>query len=252
MLSIKDKSFSLQQKVLTQLRSIFRAAEENRLIEKSPVSSTIKPSGEKTSEKIPLIPTQVRQLLARVTEDEARTFVMLALFTGMRRGEILGLYWSDIDFQEHIIHVRHSAELANKSSVVTDQLKTSASRREIPMPEALEAWLKEYRDFRRQGLVLSMKGGKPYTRGAYEAMWRTIAKKLPDVSFSAHILRHTYITHLFEAGLDMKEIQYLAGHSTIDMTLRVYTHYDRVTRQEKTFEKVRESIGTNDIEKSDK
>ena len=85
MLSIKDKSFSLQQKVLTQLRSIFRAAEENCLIEKSPVSSTVKPSGEKTSEKIPLTPTQVRQLLARVTEDEARTFVMLALFTGMHR-----------------------------------------------------------------------------------------------------------------------------------------------------------------------
>ena len=52
------------------------------------------------------------------------------------------------------------------------------------------------------------------------------------------------ITRLFEAGLDIKEIQYLAGHSTVDMTLRVYTHYDRLSRSAKTAEKVREALRT--------
>ena len=55
---------------------------------------------------------------------------------------------------------------------------------------------------------------------------------------------HTYVTRLFEAGLDIKEIQYLAGHSTVDMTLRVYTHYDRVNREAKTAEKVRDALKT--------
>ena len=51
-----------------------------------------------------------------------------------------------------------------------------------------------------------------------------------------------HITRLFEAGLDIKEVQYLAGHSTVDMTLRVYTHYDRQSREKQTIEKVREAF----------
>lgn len=61
-----------------------------------------------------------------------------------------------------------------------------------------------------------------------------------------HILRHTYITRLFEAGLDIKEIQYLAGHSTVDITLRIYTHYDRVSRGEETKAKVRNTFKTGE------
>lgn len=59
-----------------------------------------------------------------------------------------------------------------------------------------------------------------------------------------YLLRHTYITRMFEAGLVIKEIQYLAGHSTVDMTLRVYTHYDQKSRRTKTAEKVREALRT--------
>ena len=72
--------------------------------------------------------------------------------------------------------------------------------------------------------------------------WRLIDRELPEKHITAHILRHTYITRLFEAGLDVKEVQYLAGHSTMDMTLKVYTHYDRRSRQAKTAEKVRDAL----------
>ena len=76
-------------------------------------------------------------------------------------------------------------------------------------------------------------------------MWRLIERELPGTHISAHILRHTYITRLFEAGLDMKELQNLAGHSTMDMTLKVYTHYDRRSREAKTAEKVRNALRTS-------
>ena len=59
-----------------------------------------------------------------------------------------------------------------------------------------------------------------------------------DFPVTAHQLRHTYITRLFESGLDIKEIQYLAGHSSVEMTLKVYTHYQRESRQEETAKKV--------------
>ena len=56
-----------------------------------------------------------------------------------------------------------------------------------------------------------------------------------------HLLRHTCITRWVESGLDVKEVQYLAGHATPDMTMRVYAHYDRLVRLESTAEKVRTS-----------
>lgn len=89
-----------------------------------------------------------------------------------------------------------------------------------------------------------MENHKPLSKSSYRSMWKLIERELPDTHVTAHILRHTYITRLFEAVLDIKEIQYLAGHSTVDMTLRVYTHYDRLSRSAKTAEKVREALRT--------
>ena len=87
-----------------------------------------------------------------------------------------------------------------------------------------------------------MRNGKPLTQSAYKSMWKLVERELPENHVTAHVLRHTYITRLFEAGLDIKEIQYLAGHSSVDMTLRVYTHYDRISRERETAEKVREAL----------
>ncbi len=77
---------------------------------------------------------------------------------------------------------------------------------------------------------------------SYTSMWRPISRGLPEKYVTAHILRHTYITRLFEAGLDIKEIQYLAGHSTVDITLDIYTHYMNKERGKKTAEKIRAAV----------
>lgn len=64
-----------------------------------------------------------------------------------------------------------------------------------------------------------------------------------DFHVTPHQLRHTYITRLFESGLDIKEIQYLAGHTAIDMTLRVYTHYQHESHRKETAKKFCEALG---------
>ena len=109
MAALAGKSSSLQSKVLLHLRSIFAVAMENGLISKSPVSSMLKAGGKRTEEKAALTPEESSLHLEQVKDTRARTFLLIALHTGMRRGEIIGLMWQDIDFQEKMIHVRHNA-----------------------------------------------------------------------------------------------------------------------------------------------
>ena len=245
MAGLSGKSNSLQSKVLINLRSIFKVAQENGLIAKSPISSMVKPGGAKTPEKEALTAQESHLLLDRVKNPRARTFLLIALHTGMRRGEIIGLSWENVDFQNKVIHIRQSAAMSRYQTTINDYLKTKAGKRDVPMSEELEDWLQEQKKLSHSKYVLAMKNHKPLTLSAYRSMWKLIERELPGTHVTAHILRHTYITRLFEAGLDLKEIQYLAGHSTVDMTLRVYTHYDRRSREAQTAEKVRAALRAN-------
>ena len=242
MAGLAKKSASLQSKVLINLRSIFKVAQENGLVVRSPVSSMLKPGGKKTQEKAALTPQESEKLLTRVRNRRAKTFLMIALNTGLRRGEILGLRWTDVDFEKKIIRVRRNAVLLRSGTTISDELKTSAGRRDVPLTAALEAHLAAEKERSHSQYILAMQNHQPLTQSSYKSMWRLIERELPEKRVTAHILRHTYITRLFEAGLDIKEIQYLAGHSSVDMTLRVYTHYDRASREQKTIDKVRAAL----------
>ena len=245
MAGLSGKSNSLQSKVLMNLRSIFSAAQDNGLVARSPVSNMLKPTGNVTQEKTTLTLLESQLLLERVENIRAKTFLLIGLHSGMRRGEILGLQWKDIDFEEKVIHVRHNAVVSENETKVSEDLKTKAAKRNIPLSEDLDAWLSERKKTSHSQYVIAMENHKPLTKSSYRSMWKLIERELPDTHITAHILRHTYITRLFEAGLDVKEIQYLAGHSTMDMTLKVYTHYDRRSREAKTAEKVREALRTH-------
>lgn len=125
---------------------------------------------------------------------------------------------------------------------MNDFLKTAAGRHDVPLTDELEQWLAAQKELTHSKYVIAMENHKPLTKSSYRSLWRLIERELPEKHITAHILRHTYITRLSEVGLDVKEVQYLAGHSTMDMTLKVYTHYDRRSRQAKTAEKVREAL----------
>ena len=107
-----------------------------------------------------------------------------------------------------------------------------------------------------------MRNGESLTESSFGRLWgitkaRTtddpekigtpVSARHPNVIYTldfhvhAHLLRHTCITRWLEAGFDLKEVQYLAGHSTPDMTLRVYAHYDQRVRLENTASKIRAS-----------
>ena len=133
----------------------------------------------------------------------------------------------------------------NRGAQTSHGLNYQKLGKDLPLSEELEKWLTAQKKHTHSKYVLAMQNHKPLTKSSYRCSWRLIERELPDTHLTAHILRHTYITRLFEAGLDIKEIQYLAGHSTMDMTLKVYTHYDRKSRETKTAEKVREALSAS-------
>ena len=242
MAGMAGKSYSLQSKVLINLRDMFKAAEENNLVTKSSVSSRLKAGGRATKEKAILTPDEARRLLDAVTDPRAHTFLLLCLHTGARRGEALALRYSDVDFENKVAHIRHNAIVKQGETTISDEMKTKAGRRDVPLSEELEACLLERRETAKSDYIFTMQNGKPLTKNAFRKLFEHISRELPEKHITAHSLRHTYITRLFEAGLDIKKIQYLAGHATVDMTLSVYTHYDRLSREAETSKKVRKAL----------
>ena len=108
---------------------------------------------------------------------------------------------------------------------------------------SIEAELLEWRKHSRGKLVVSMHNGKPLTKSAFRSLWRIIARAVPNKHFTAHIMRHTYITQLIESGVDISLVQYLAGHSDERMTKKVYLHRNKQVLADDAAQAAREAFG---------
>lgn len=256
MTSVDELSNATQQKVLQYTKSIFQVAEENGMVVRTPVGASIKAGGAPTKEKIPLTREQTNALLKSLEGNRARLLVSVLLNTGLRIGEALGLMWSDIDFVNGTITVSRSIvyPMENRRGEINTDMKTANSKRTIPITWSLRDELKKEMADSNSVWVFSMQDGGFLTYSSFHAMWRsverrTVEKYKPnqrelvekplDFKVHPHLLRHTCITRWFEQGLDIKEIQYLAGHASLDITLGVYTHYLKEERFAETAAKIR-------------
>lgn len=262
---ISTTSKSQQAKSWQMLKAIFSTAVDNHLIAESPIKSDDKLSrGESKEDEEPLTDEQVKRLLLATENAPIGKFVRLALGTGMRKGEILGLMWEDVDLSSGVVEVRHNKAIpANKNDAPVSAFpKTDAGRRRIPLPTKLVEMLKYDYANHNSDFVFAMTNGQSYTRSAFRSAWqfidrRTAGKRADgkglgetygdvavelDFTTHPHQLRHTYITKLFEQGLDLKQVQYLAGHASPEMTMRVYTHYRQKQRDADTAEQVRAGV----------
>ena len=260
--SISRYCYDVQSRIIGVLRSIFLTAEDNGLILKSPVRSCDKPTGEKSKGRTALTNEQANQLLEVTKGTQAYLFCLIALSTGMRRSEILGLMWEDVDLDAGYITVTHSKTFSSSEaeSKVSTRLKSAAAHRRLPIPDLLLQTLKEERAKSESEFVVPGPDGKSHCHPTYYEMWKVVDRRTEregfplgktytgrngmshtvslDFKCHPHLLRHTYITQCFESGMDIKQVQYLAGHSTPGMTLGVYTHYRQKSREQETADKV--------------
>lgn len=255
MKGIASYSNSTQKKVLQATRAICSFAVENNMVLKSPVLPSIKAGGASTEDIKPLTDEQCLRLLNAVKGTRAYLFVELLLYTGLRKGEALGLMWQDIDFRNATLHVERSVvyPINNKAGEINTELKTSSARRTIPIVPPLLADLQAEKAKSKSLYVFHMKNGNFLSESSFRRMWDLIdyrstntEGRLPrtiDFEVHPHLLRHTCVTRWIESGLTAKEAQYLAGHASPDVTMRIYAHYRREQQLAETAAKMAAAAG---------
>jgi integrase len=135
-----------------------------------------------------------------------RGIVIVALNTGMRKGEILSLKWRDCDFQRGLIRLTNT--------------KNNESRT-LPMNETVKITLIDVRKHPDSPFIFTNKVGKPY--GDIKKSFLSAVEKAGIMDFHFHDLRHTFASHLVMSGVDLNTVRELLGHKSLAMTIR-YSH----------------------------
>lgn len=235
------KSINKVRLTHTRLKSALRRAVDWDLIPRNPCDRARPPR----PERMDLDDMRVRAL----TDDEARRLLealdgqawlcsYLALGTGLRRGEVMGLRWQDIDFEAGTIAVRQTVEPGARKG---DPLrigppKTAAASRRFRAPDRLLQQLRCYRGElaeKRLGLGLAKVGdyvicwddGSPYHPRSADDWFRAGRERAGlDSAIRFHDLRHTYATNSLRAGVDITTVSKRLGHASVSITLDVYSH----------------------------
>lgn len=176
--------------------------------------------------------------LAKARTEEHRHHVawLLLATTGMRRGEVLGLAWSDVDLEQSRLRVRRTLVDMNGDAPVWSDPKTASGKRSIALDGATVAALRAHRKqqleqrmavgagYVEHDLVFAMPDGRPLHPERFSRTFtETIRRwKLPQVRL--HDLRHTWATLALEAGVHPKVVQERLGHANVSITLGIYTH----------------------------
>jgi integrase len=181
---------------------------------------------------------QLQRFLTSLTGDPFRAPLFLLATTGMRRGEALGLRWTDLRLDDGQLDIRRSlGTVANE--LVVGEPKTDKGRRTVSLDPPTVQVLREHRAeqlrqrlllgpaFVDEGWVFCQPDGKPLHPTRFQRVFhrRTAAAGVPRIRL--HDLRHTWATLALQAGVNPKIVQERIGHASVAITLDLYTHVDR-------------------------
>ena len=204
------------------LSLIFTYAINHDMIEYNPAISVRLPKGlpQKTIE--PATPEEEQTIM---NAEEMWLFPFIAIYTGMRKGEILALQLKDIDFENNIIKVSKSVGHDGNKPFIKSP-KTEKGNRIFPLLEPLKERLLPLRKtLKPTSFIISADEGKtPLTEKRYITLYNKF-KKEAGVSCNAHQLRHSFATIAIEQGIDAKIVQEILGHKQVSTTLNTYTMF---------------------------
>jgi integrase len=229
-------NISTLRKVLVTLNQILKYAARHRYVDHNPLNDAERPrspgnESEEQGEVMVLEEAQVKALLEKTEDPKYRMLFMLAIFTGARQGELLGLKWEDIDLKSGEVHFKRTF---NNGRFFAP--KTRKSNRTLTLGPVTLTELKKWRlacPKNELNLLFPNEAGEPLD---HHNMVRRYFKpaldkaELPAIRF--HDLRHTYASIRLDQGDSIGEVSEDLGHSTPTVTLNVYTHKFRRNNKE--------------------
>ena len=236
-----DEKKTLSSKTISEyhrlISSILKTAVQWQVIPSNPCDR-VKPPKVERKEAVSLDEKQAAELIKCLQSEpiKYRAAIMLALQTGMRRGELCALNWSDLDLKSGTITVNKSILYSSDKGIFEDSTKTKSSNRIISVPDSMIKLLKTYQaEQLKQRLALGdqwIDSGKIFTSEnggvinpeSLSGWFKNFVRRynLPDIHF--HNLRHTAATLLIANGVDVATVSKRLGHADKTTTLNIYTH----------------------------
>ncbi len=221
--------------VAAVLNGCFQQALKNGLIERNPVKLAELPRQKERKERQAMTKEQQALFMEYAKESYLYNFFAVMLRTGMRSGELKGLKYTDIDKKENVIHVQRTLKYIEGQGYLEDTPKTRTSTRDIPLTEDILALLenqKGYWGFKVERLdryLFCNEEGKPLSRERVQAEIDRTIKRIRAAGhdfprITSHVFRHTFATRAIEAGMQPQVLKTILGHSSLAMTMDLYSH----------------------------
>lgn len=250
----KDKKGGLSVKSIKNIHLVLhkalQEAVEREYIDKNPASISKVPTMknlnlEKKEIEIYSKEEQIKLINIAKNDDIYGTVVIFALETGMRKGKILGLKWSDVDFEKRMIIVsKQLSRLKNYDNYITQKTiisiqyntKTSNSTRKVPISKELLKVLKEHynkqkeykkvfgESYKNNDMVFCREDGDFLDPDTVLWKYKQLSEKAQVKKCTFHALRHTFATRALESDVSPKVVSSILGHSSVQFTLDTYTH----------------------------
>ena len=161
--------------------------------------------------------------------------IILCLYTGLRLGELLGLTWKDIDFDNATIRIdKTSYAVTDKDGrykILVDKPKTQAANRVIPIPQSIIKELKAIKKKSFSPFVIATNKGTRVGNRSYQKTYERLLDRAGVSYKNFHVLRHTFATRALECGMDIKTLSEIMGHKTPVITMNRYVHSLMETKQ---------------------
>lgn len=230
---------------ISTIGRIFEYAQIHKLVETDPTKLVTIPKYKKLKgkkffyEKEEL--NQFLQALKQEDDLQKVTLLRLLIFTGMRRGEVIALYWDSVDFKEKSVTVKRSLRRRekmkddgrkSKTEVYIGEPKNESSYREIPVDDETLNVLLHLKNYQFNERVFNGSTGNILSPSKPREWLRVVAHRANVDPINVHGLRHTYASLLIDLGASPKEIQHYLGHSKIETTLKIYTHLTNKSKRD--------------------
>lgn len=223
----------LSDKTVSDIRCVFKSIWSFGIKNNYPCCDFPFPKSRiKTTHKIYVIPPDARRKMEHALlkyNNQLSLGVFFTLFTGVRIGELCGLKWGDIDFENGYAHIRRTVERIadlnspyRKTKVIISKPKTENAERIIPLPSCLMEYIHPFRNGDDK-YILSGKH-EPTEPRAYYAKYKQFLIQNDLGNYTFHELRHTFATQCVDMGFDVKSLSEILGHSNVTTTMNLYVH----------------------------